>query len=107
MLLPFDGVPVPDEIELHLPKQQPTMLIPSSGSSEEPLSSSDSSDEDRDYRQEETDSVAKYIYIPLRHDGWQDNHDSVDLPDFGSRQPLHWGKRKRRPPDRLRGSSNK
>ena len=76
MLLPFDGVPDPQagEIEIPLPKQQPTKVIPSSESSEETLSSSDSSDYERDYRQERTESVAKYI-IPPRRDGWQDKLD--------------------------------
>ena len=38
MLLPFYGIPDPEEIEIPLSKQQPAMLIPSSDSSEEPLS---------------------------------------------------------------------
>ena len=62
MLLPFDGVPDPDEIEIPLPKKQPSMVIASSDSSEEPLSSSDSSDDEQAYRKEKTESVAKYIY---------------------------------------------
>ena len=67
MLLPFYGVPDPDKIEIPLPRQQLAEVIPSSDSSEEPLSNSDSSDNDRDYRQEKTGSAVKYVIPPHRY----------------------------------------
>ena len=48
MLLPFCGIPDPDEAELPVPKSQPAKQAKSPESSDEPLSSSDSSDEDKD-----------------------------------------------------------
>ena len=100
MFLPFYGAPDPDEIEIPLPRQQPADVIPSSDSSEGPLSNIDSSDDGRDYRQEKTESAAEYV-IPPHSYGWQNSNDPVHLPAFGSRQPLHRGKLKRRPPERL------
>ena len=48
MLLPFFGIPDPDEAELPVPKCQPAKQDKSPESSDQPLSSSDFSDEDKD-----------------------------------------------------------
>ena len=71
------------KLSIKLPRQQPANVIPSSDSSEEPLYSRDSSDDDRDYRQEKTESASKYV-IPPPSDGWQNSHDPVHLSAFGS-----------------------
>ena len=94
MLLPLYGVPNHDEVELSLPRQQPAEAISSADSSKEPLFISDSSDDNKNYSQEKTEPVAKYV-IPPHRDGWQYSYDPLDLREFGSRQPLHRGKQKR------------
>ena len=65
-MLPFYGVPDPNEAELPLSRQQSGKVTPSSEGSKQPLSSSNSSD-DTDYRQEKTESVPKNV-IPLHRD---------------------------------------
>ena len=102
MLLPFFGLPEPDEADLPLPKKQRVMTDPSYSSSDEPLSSSDSSDDEPRYRKEENEPAAKYI-IPQRRDGWQDSQslESADIPDFRAKQPPRRGKRNRKPPERF------
>ena len=52
MLLPFHGLPEPNEEDVPIPKKQPAQADPSYSSSEEPLSSSDPSDDVPMYREE-------------------------------------------------------
>ena len=78
------------------------MTDPSYSSSDEPLSSSDSSEDEPRYRKEENEPAAKYI-IPQRRDGWQDSQslESADIPDFRAQQPPRRGKRNPKPPERF------
>ena len=106
MLLPFCGVPDPDETELPVPKRQPAKQDKSPESSDRSLSSSDFSVEDkavdRDDKQAEPETVPRYI-IPQRREGWQDiySRDGDDYDSYRPPQQPRWGTRRTKPPDRL------
>ena len=105
MLLPFYGVPDPEDAEFPSPKRRPAKMDPISESSDEPLSSSDSSDKERrDHREQQPQTVPKYV-IPHHRKEWRATHsqDPDDTTFRETRRPLRKGTRK--PPERLQVSN--